>query len=56
MPLKVGGPFERVGVDLMEMPLTTQGNPYVVVFLDYLTKWVEAFPFLPRLPNQLLMC
>ena len=48
MPLKVGGPFERIGVDLMELPLTSQGNRYVVVFLDYLTKWVEAFP----LPDQ----
>ena len=44
-PLKsipVGGPFERVGVDLMEMPQTMEGNRYVLVFLDYLTKWVEA--------------
>ena len=35
-PLKstpVGGPFERVGVDLMELPLTTLGNCYVIVFL-----------------------
>ena len=50
-PLKsipVGGPFERVGVDLMELPLTTLGNRYVIVFLDYLTKWVEAYP----LPDQ----
>ena len=44
----VGGPFERVGVDLMELPLTTLGNRYVIVFLDYLTKWVEAYP----LPDQ----
>ena len=50
-PLKsipVGGPFERVGVDLMELPLTTLGNRYVMVFLDYLTKWVQAYP----LPDQ----
>ncbi len=42
--IPVGGPFERVGVDLMEMPLTMQGNRYVIVFVDYLTKWVEAYP------------
>ena len=28
----------------MEMPLTEKGNRYVIVFLDYLTKWVEAYP------------
>ena len=35
-------------MDLTELPLTTLGNRYVIVFLDYLTKWVEAYP----LPDQ----
>ena len=48
MSIKVGGPFERVGVDILEMPLTESGNCYVVIFMDCLTKWVEAFP----LPDQ----
>ena len=41
-PLPVSGPFERIGVDIMEMPQTERGNRYVIVFADYLTKWVEA--------------
>ena len=47
-PIPVGGPFHRVGVDVLQLPLTEAGNRYVVIFQDYLTKWVEAF----ATPNQ----
>lgn len=43
-PIEVGGPFERVGVDMLDMPPTERENRYIVVFVDYLTMWVEAFP------------
>ena len=43
-PLPVGAPFKRVGIDIMEKPQTCEGNCYVLVIMDYLTKWVEAFP------------
>ena len=36
--IPVGGPFHRVGVDVLQLPLTESGNHYVVVFLDYLIK------------------
>ena len=43
-PIPVGGPFHCLGVDVLQLPLTRNGNRYVVVFADYLTKWIEAFP------------
>ena len=43
-PILVGGQFHRVAVDVLTLPHTTRGNRYVVVFVDYLTKWPEAFP------------
>ena len=33
-PLPVGAPFERVGIDIMEMPQTYEGNRYVLVILQ----------------------
>ena len=41
--IPVGGPFHTVGVDVLQLPLSYDGNKYVVVFMDYLTKWCEAF-------------
>ena len=35
--------FDRVGVDVLQLPKTTKGNKYAIVFVDYLTKWPEVF-------------
>ena len=44
-PIKVTEPFELIGMDLIgPLPETVQGNKYIIVMTEYLTKWVEAQP------------
>ena len=43
-PIPVQRPFQIIGVDIMELPVTEQGNRYVIVFQDFLTKWPLVFP------------
>ena len=47
-PIPVERVFQIVGVDIMELLKTRNGNWYVVVFQDYLSKW----PFLFATKNQ----
>ena len=42
-PIPVSGPFDRIGVDVVQFPKSKRGNKYAIVFIDYLTKWVEVF-------------
>ena len=42
-PIPVTGPFDRVGVDVVQFAKPQNGNTYAVVFVDYLTKWPEVF-------------
>ena len=47
-PIPVSRPFQIIGVDIMELPTTEQGNRYVLVFQDFLTKWPMVYP----MPDQ----
>ncbi len=42
-PIAVNGPFDRVGVDVIQFTKSHEGNRYAIVFVDYLTKWPEVF-------------
>lgn len=41
---RVQRPFQIVGMDLMELPKTNNGNRYVLVFRDFLAKWPLVYP------------
>ena len=48
MSLPMGSPWEMLVVDVLEIPLSLNGNRYLLVVQDYFTKWAEAFP----MPDQ----
>src|ERR1041384_865811 len=43
VPLEVKEPFHRIGIDIKgPLPITSKGNRYIIVAMDYFTKWPEA--------------
>jgi hypothetical protein len=44
-PVITIGPFTKWGVDFMTChPASARGHHYIIVVIDYFTKWVEAMP------------
>jgi hypothetical protein len=44
-PIPIGQPFHRIGIDYVgPLPVSSKGNKYIIVAMDYLTKWPEAKP------------
>ena len=43
-PILTERPFQILGVDIMELPVTSKGNRYVIVFQDLFTKWPMVYP------------
>ena len=44
-----GAPMDRIATDILgELPVTEDGNKYILVVSDYFSKWTECFP----MPNM----
>ena len=46
-PMKIygsGEPMQRIAIDILgKLPVTESGKQYILVVMDYFTKWVEAY-------------
>ena len=47
-PIPVERPFQILGIDIMDLPITENGNKHVIVIQDLFTKW----PFVFAVPDQ----
>ena len=44
-PFVAVGPFAKWGIDFMHYrPTSVEGHGYIIVAMDYFTKWAEAMP------------
>jgi len=43
-PILTEHPFQILGVNIMELPVTSKGNKYVIAFQDLFTKWPMMYP------------
>ena len=51
--IPIGHPWQILAVDVLQVPVSSRGNRYLLVFLqDYFTKWAEAI----SMPNQTAEC
>lgn len=49
-------PFDIVGIDFIgPLPRTLRGHEYLVVVIDYYTKWVEAYPVVKANAEEIAM-
>ena len=44
----IGKPWQMLAIDILEVPVSFKNNRYLLVIMDYFTKWAEAVP----LPDQ----
>ena len=54
--IPVGGPFDMIGMDFVELDVSRSGNRYALVFQDYLSKWPEVYALSNRRAETVAKC
>ena len=54
--IEVGGPFECLGMDFLELDKSREGKRYALVFQDYLIKWPKVYPVKDRRAETVAKC
>lgn len=49
-------PFQRVAADILELPVTSKGNRYVLVVEDYFTKFVNLYALYNQTAQSVAQC
>eukprot|EP00731_Ephydatia_muelleri_P013328 Em0007g638a len=42
--IPIGRPWQMIAIDILEVPVSTKNNRYLLVIQDYFTKWADARP------------
>ncbi|KAL5515712.1 hypothetical protein EMCRGX_G000917, partial [Ephydatia muelleri] len=42
--IPIGRPWQMITIDILEVPVSTKNNRYLLVIQDYFTKWADARP------------
>ena len=54
-PMVIDQPWKRIGLDLMgPLPKMEQGFRYIMVIVDYFSKWVETFPLKTKSSQEIM--
>ena len=49
-------PFERIAVDVTEMPVSVKGNNCALIIMDYFSKYVRIYPMANQKTETILEC
>ena len=53
-PVVASRPWELVAVDILKVPMSRQGNQYMLVVQDYFSKWPFAVPLSDQTANKIV--